>query len=361
LQNSFTEELNIKKILGSRFLCCVIILILGLTIIASTLLVILWSYLEKYESSTPQFYIHKFINNIKNDNIDIAMENAGVKKTEFFSTKEYKQYLSGVFASDFDYYTITRIGTENNKAIYEVAGKSNKNIKLELTKKGEKKQFGIDSYSIRHIDIPFKSVSIYAPSHIKLECYGKPLSPNNSNPDSEAINSFNVMNDKSQAPKPVKYKLDGFLVQPEIEVKGIPKSEYTLSQDEDSISISTKPEISDKENVEELAVLVSKTYAQFVSQDAKFSDFSKYLLKDTSYYDVIKTFSNTWYVAHDSFAFEDLAVKNTVSYSDVHFSTEVSFKYIITKGKIKNTYQNNYRLSLIKQGNTYKIVNLESV
>lgn len=356
-----TEGINIKKILGSKFISCVIILILALTIITATLLVTLWSYLEKYESNTPQFYIHKFINNIKNDNIDIAMENVNVEKTEFFSAKEYKQYLNDIFASNFDYYTITQIDTKNDKTIFEVEGKANKNIKLELTKKSEKKQFGVDSYSIRHIDIPFKSVSIYAPSHIKLECCGKPLTQDNSSFEGKAIKSFSVMNDKSLAPKPVKYKLNGFIVQPAIEVKGLPKSEYTLSQEDDSISISTNPQISDKENVEELAVLVSKTYAQFVSQDAKFSDFSKYLFKDTSYYDSIKTFSNTWYVSHDGFAFDELVVKNTTAYSYVHFSTEVSFKYIIKKGKIKNTYQNNYKLSIIKQGDTYKVVNLESV
>lgn len=336
-------------------------LVIVLSIIFFSLIALLWSYLEKYEQSTPQAYIKQVLSYIDDgDNSDL-MKYLGVKETEFFTSSDYKKYLKQILPNDLEKVIITEIGTDESgkKQLYKLSSQQEKNndeneIILALTKHEDKSTY----YTAEHINLKYQDFIINAPSHINIIIDDKKLSEKQKI-NKNIIEGFSTINNKNLTPQINSYKITGLIKTPEIKLENIDKSEYDIIIKNNVATITTIPNAQLKQQIEQTAKLASKAYANFISHDGEFKEFTQYVLTDTSYYKTVCNFDNQWYVSHDKALFENAVTSNTIAYSDNCFSCEVSFDYVVIKNKIRRVYQTKYKIYFIKDGKNIKIVNLE--
>lgn len=353
------EEKTIKKRTLGRFAHVVIILIILCMIMLFCALASLWSYLEKYENSTPQSYINQFLSYVENGDMNTLMKSVGVKNTEFFSEKDYGKYLHNTLGAEMNKVLVDEMGSDEsgNKQLYHLHLNEKEGITLALTKQQSKNK--MSQYLIAQIDLPYKELTVFAPEHATILANKIKLGEQHKLKEQKSIQGFQTLNNQALAPKMVSYKISGFLELPTITVDGMDKNAYHIETKNNVVTITTAPEVSIKEKIEETAIIASKAYANFVSHDGEFDTFKQYVLKETSYYKAIHNFDNQWYVSHNGVAFENVVITNTTAYSDECYSTEVSFDYIVSQNKLRRTYATKYKLYFLKEGSSYKIVNLE--
>lgn len=326
-------------------------------LIISIVLVWLWSYLEKYENSTPQHYIDEFIELLYNDDISEVMTNAGVEKTTFFNASDYKKYITDTLGNDISAIVTYEVGEESGKKLYELSSNAKDAIRIELTEEKNGSDDGFSSYTVKHIDISYNEMIIRAPEYVTVLANGIKLTDKYET-ESIAKSNFLHVKDKSFIPKFNEYKISGFIHSPIIEVDKLDKSRYKIDGESD-ITITIYPPTDEKSKIEAIASNAAKSYAKFISKDGSFSDYAKYLLKESEYYNIVRGFDNNWYIEHDGFGFESFSVQNVIEYSQKAYSAEVKFDYVIKRKNIRRVYNTNYKISFIKVGDSYKIVNLE--
>ncbi|WMJ23557.1 hypothetical protein RBG61_02470 [Paludicola sp. MB14-C6] len=328
----------------------------------SGLLVGLWSYLVEYENNTPQHYISSFLKSIEQGDIELAMKQVGITSSKFLTSQDYRQYMYDMLGTDFSNLKVIQESENGEKLNYTVSGIETKKIGLELSKKAQKKEFGIDAYTIKQI-LPLKSMKITAPANAQIQVNGTLLSEQEKTKIKEPVACFQTLESATLIPQLVTYEVSGFLYEPKITVQGLTPQEYILNKKNNNVFITLYAKSDVKKQVEEFALKASKAYAHYISKDAPFSEFSQYLVKDSSYYKSIRYFDNSWYISHDSTAFANEKANETLIYSDTCFSTTVSFDYIVSKEekKIKRTFPTKYKVSIMKQDKGYKIVNLQSI
>lgn len=354
------EVLTIKSLLKNKLFLGIMITIILCIVIGTCLLVMLWSYLAKYEESTPQYYINQFLSAIEQNDFDLAMQKAEINPSKFLTKQDYQQYMYDMLGTDISAIHITEESQNKDTLIYSLSSTSSKKITLELHKNTDTKKFGADVYTIKQT-LPLRSMKIIAPENVQLKVNGQPLTDQEKLDEHIAVKSFDTLEDKALLPQLVTYQVDGFLYDPTVTVEGYGEGEFTLEKQDDVVTVSLPAKEDIKKEIEAFALQATKAYANFISQDATFSNFSQYLLKETSYYKSVRYFDNSWYIEHDSAVFTNEKVTDTLAFSDNHFTTTVSFDYIVKKQRIKQTYPSKYKLSIIRQGNTWKIVNLEPV
>lgn len=353
------EEKVIKRRTLGRFSNSVIILIIICLITLLCVLTALWSYLEKYESQTPQSYIQRFLDYVENGDIDSLMKTVDVHETEFFTSEDYGAYLNELLGNDIQNIIIEEKGNDEggDNQLYYLHLKDKDGITISLSKNENSK--GKDLYALKHINLPFKEITVVAPDYVTVVANQTKISEQHKTKEQKPIKGFQTLKDSSLMPKMVSYKIGGFIKEPTFTVDGMDSSTYQIENNKNVITITTTPDKAVKEKIENLGLLASKAYARFVSHDGEFKEFEQYIVKDSSYYKTVRNFDNQWYITHNGVAFENVVVDNTIAYSEKCFSTEVSFDYIVSQNKLKHVYKTKYKLYFLKSGESYKIANLE--
>lgn len=337
-----------------------LILFLSLLLLGTIFLAFLWSYLAEYEKANPKNCINEYIKLIKSSDYETAMQYADIKTTKFFDASDYEKYVKNSLGS-FDDLHIGETASENTQGRhFQLTGSKDKSIDFILTQSNKKLKYNFSTYNLKQQEISKISFTIQIPKEQIPIVNGVELDKSYIVDDKSIVTSFDSLNDKSNIPTIVKYKVDGLVFRPEVLIKGLDKSRYICDFTEGNlVKITLTPDDKDKETYEKLAIETGKAYAKYVSKDIEFSKLRGYMYEDTSFFKSLTAYSNVWTVEHNAPVFENVNVANTVEFSENHFQTDVSFDYILTKWKIKKVYPTKYRLSFIKIGNDFKLANLE--
>lgn len=322
-----------------------------------------WNYLVEYEKSNPQHAVREILTLYQAGDYAGAMARAGVKESGFFTASEYEAYVKKALG-DLDEVKIYETQAEGKKA-YRLKGSSGSGIRFVLDEMSGKLKYGLPLYQAKEDTVATQSWQIYAPPHVKVNVNGTELTQEYRAQNAKGCSAFDGLKDAGLAPVQSVYKITGLINPPEISLSGIPKEEYHMQASDGTISITLYPSDVKRVLYEEIALETAKTYAKFVSRDAKFAELKKYLYPETKFYDSIRNYSNYWYIEHDSISFENVKVQNTVEYSETHFSTEVSFDFVVNKSATEKmrafsrTYPTGYRLSFLKIENGWQAANIE--
>lgn len=316
-------------------------------------------YLDDFEKSTPEYYIENFAKKLQTGDYKSVMQSLNVKETEFFTEDDYIAYLEDTFGENPQNIKVFGGARQGEKYEYEFAIEGKNGIFVEVYEHKGDKALSLSTYSIKQVNLPYNEMMIFAPKNATVLADGIPLTSKHLQPEIKKIQSFETLTDKTLVPELASYKLDGFIRKPEITVDGF---DFLMSDDGQNI-ITVKPDPQIAHDVEEFAKTASVAYAKFVSKDAKFAEYTKYLTKESTYFNSIRDFSNHWYVDHTAPEVIGLKAENTIQYSDKAFTTEVSFDYkvVTVEYKIEQIYKTKYILSIIKEGDSWKIANLVSI
>lgn len=350
------------------FLQGTIIFILALIVLISIGFTFLWIFLDNYERNTPQFYIDKYIDEFAKKSVKGIMKELDVFETELLTEKEYSQYLDDILGRSRKGLTAQMIEkVDDSTTVYKLSNNYDRGIKLRVIKnpKGSEQTYTVHAFDD---ELVLGEMTIIAPEQIPVFANGVLIDEKFKLQEKTSVKSFEVAHDKSLIPKLVTYKYSGFFEKPKITVEG----EATVEEVDMNVTITAKPTSEEQKAIESFAIEASKKYATFISNDTKFSEFSKYTLRDTDYYNSVKGFDPSWYIEHDKYAFNNMKVDSFVKYSQTAFCAEVAFDFYVVRipnaerdGKarkiIEKTYPTKYKISMIKSDNRYLIVNLEII
>lgn len=350
------------------FLQGIIIFILALIVLISIGFTFLWIFLDNYERNTPQFYIDRYIGEFTKKSVRGIMNELDVVETEFFTEKEYSLYLDNILGRSRERLTAQMIKKlDDVTTIYKLSNNYDRGIKLRVTKNPEG---STEAYTVKAFDdeLELGEMIIISPEQVPVFANGVLIDDKFKLSEKAAVQSFEVAHDKNLVPKLVTYKYSGFFEKPTITVQG----EAAVEENDLNVTITAKPTPEEQKAIEAFVIEASKKYATFVSNDTKFSEFSKYLLRETDYYRSIVGFDPSWYIDHDKYAFNNMKVDSYVKHSNTAFSVEVAFDFYVARipnferdGKVRKlieeTYPTKYKISMIKRDNRYLIVNLEVI
>lgn len=168
-------------------------------------------------------------------------------------------------------------------------------------------------------------------------------------------NAFANMNNTKDVAKVTRYHLDNFVNIPTIEV--LDDSNIAVKDViKDQFYIGYVPE--NKKEYEEILLKMAQTYSKYITEDEKFYNLRKLLLKTTKFYQDISTFNNGWFSVHDSIEFRDIEIYDIVLLDENSFIGTVKYDYdVIAKNKIQ-TYPIVYQMMFIKEKDTWLCTNL---
>lgn len=327
-------------------------------------LVCLWNYLEEYEKSTPQYAAGELLDLYRTGDFSAAMNLVGVDAKQFFDDKQYPAYIKDTLGNLDTVRTVE--GSADGKKTLSLRGESGKSLRFQLVNGNKRLSYGMVSLALRQEPIPLSGLTIRAPSHASVTVNGTTLTDEYQTGDATVSQQFPILRDSSRMPTETVYQIDGLILEPQLALEGKTEADYHLARSKDTAEFTMLPTTSVRQQYEALALETAQVYAKFISHDAQFTDLEKYLYKDTDFYSAIRSFSNKWYSSHTGVRFEDLTVNNTVEYSPDHFSSEVSFDYVVYRGNAAKPsqewhYPTKYRLYFLRTNDNWKAVEIDSL
>lgn len=340
------------------------ILFLSFLLVLTIVLGFLWSLLNEYEKNSPKNCINEYVELIKRGDYNSAIKLAGVETSQFFTVKDYERYIKETLG-DLNKLDIFETASENSQErCYELKSESGKLIGFILKKDNLPQENNTKGYKLLQKPIKGADYIINLPDGQIPIVNGVVLNDSYIIDKKSQVASFLSLKEENLIPTTVSYKVKNLVFKPEISIKGIDKANYKIKSEigtDNMIEIALIPNDERRKKYEKLAVDYSQTYAKYISRDVDFAQLKGYIYEKSTFFDALKTYSNVWTVEHNTPVFENLIVENTIEYSPDHFQTEVSFDYILTKGRIKRVYPTKYILSFVKVGEDFKLANLQSV
>lgn len=331
-----------------------IVLFLVLMLIGAILLTVVFFKLKDYELKNPTGIINQYITLLKTEKYKEAMELSGVEEEKFFNSEDYGNYIKDILGDIDKANTVEVYSKDENKRIFRLYGNDvNSYILLDLTPDEN------GSYKLSQEEVKKQTFTITAPNNFILKVNDVELSEDEIVKKDVIYEGYDGVADKNIVPKKTEYTIEGYFKNHKITVKDKNIEDLSIIYNENKIDIGYA--VKDKESLEDIAVDVAQSYAKYISKDESESKLRAKLIKDTEFYNNLSNYSSYWYIDHDKVSFENLECTDTAVYSDNAYMTVVSFDYVVTKGRIVNTYPVKYLMYLLKENGTYKVANIKSI
>lgn len=277
-------------------------------IILLTLWATLWVFLYNYEKDFPNASILEFSQNIFSDitSVEIVKDN-----------DEFDVYRNG------------------NKLMRVTALKDNRDWKVSL----------VDRY--------IEPIKIFVPSGSEVYVEDKLLSYENKTLYTP-LDRYDLVKEENRYPRLECYECRNYVEIPNIKVLN---NGEICDLDTNSRSVIASRRLDDKGLEELRGVLLetAKLYARYITNDARYSELSEYLYKNTELYKELGKFFNDWY-GHSGYEFRNVKTSNIRQVADNAFYGDVLFDYIQKKGKKEFKFSSNYQIYFIKVDDQWKAI-----
>lgn len=335
------------KGLASSFFVCMATLFMFLAWI--------WGFLARYEAATPEAALKDFTTLVQNQNYDEIFSRGDYMVSEFTTKQAYVEILKKTYPPTAPIHftkTMPKTGQKRYQAHIN-------EIPVGYICLKEPQITGDPLIAYAEIEANY-SVTINAPPFASVYLNDKLL--NDEIAPKEKIVEEHLKNlDEEVRPYKYQYKISNLLEKPIVNAKIDNGSTCQVIEENGVINVITLPPEEEKMQFETLLTQVAQTYAAYTSRDASFTDLSKFLIEDTTFFQAMKTFYNGWYIDHESFAYENLQVLNIEQLSENLICGDIKFNYIINQGKNVHNFPSHYKILFLKTDGGYKVQNLFTI
>ncbi len=333
----------------------------------------LWNFLDEYQISLPENIAQKGLELFENRDIEILSQYVDYTPHPLDRSSSLGGWLSEYLGFDNEqtaYTLIPKTGSSRQKR-YVIARDGFQIAELLLTPTGKKTKRGFDLWELSDIDIASAAgrygMEAVVPQGIELTVNGVLLDESYliDNAVPVEVSGYQDLGPEYQ-PICLKYRVEGLLEPPEVEA--FPKDssscslEEAASQPEETITHYQVIRYAGQDFIDTAGIkaeFAAKLYARFITKDAALDALIPYLLKNGPLYKQLYSFSNAWYIDHDSYDFQDLVMGNFILYDESHYSCDISFRYIIRMGSKEYIYPSAYTLYFVYGSGDWLLAALE--
>ncbi len=323
-------------------------------------LIYLWQALRSYESSMPVHAAEYALELFENRRFEAIRDKSGFAPTAHVSEEDFDAYLGQKLdaAGELE---LKKYRSGEQEAIYLVKAGEDTLAKVVLEKKQESDAFGNTGWKIAKLQDVFamqQPCVVLAPEFAVLSANGEPVSE-----DFRTLQQtqyYAGLPEGMETPIQACYTLEGFLTAPELTAQAPGVQECVIRETEQPNVYEVKALLSEEQaaEVQELAVEAAKVYARFISEDASFKQVAKYLVRESDFYNSLKTFYNGWYADHTSYEFENMQTEEFTAYSPDHISCKVSFTYVINSGG-RHEYPSAYEIFMVRTEDGWRVASMD--
>ena len=316
-------------------------------------LAVLWGALERYEESTPEAAILRSVQAVQAGEVKEEDVPAAVLPGRFATAAQYlkeaRALLEGL-PTDRDSLRFVRKGEADGAEEYVVVDEEGGRVEFLLfpQEKGWQAWPKVQALS---------TVTIRAPLGVALTVDGRPLEESERS-ETSAAPGFEALGDA--APQECVWQVEGLLEQPEVTAQSEAGSCRVEWETPLNAVVTVEPNGEDAASLEDFLDRTARVYARYVSADASFAELKGALVPDTEFYNSLRTFDSSWYVSHDSTAFEEFSVSELESLGPDAAAGTVRFTYMVYKEGLRpRSYPSVYRMYAVREGESWKLLDLQ--
>ena len=316
-------------------------------------LAVLWGALERYEAATPEAAILRSVQAVQAGEVKEEDVPAAVLPGRFATAAQYlkeaRALLEGL-PTDRDSLRFVRRGEAGGAEEYVVVDEEGGRAEFLLfpEEKGWRAWPRVQALS---------TVTIRAPKGVALTVDGRPLEESERS-ETAAVPGFEALGEA--APQQCVWQVEGLLEQPEVTAQSEAGSCRVEWETPLSAVVTVEPNGQDAASLEEFLDRTARVYARYVSADASFAELKGALVPGTEFYNSLRTFDSSWYVSHDSTAFEEFSVSELESLGPDAAAGTVRFTYMVYKTGLRpRSYPSVYRMYAVREGEGWKLLDLQ--
>lgn len=352
-RGSLSKNSSAMKKRKNQFIKNCFKLFFGILLAGSFVLALFWGGLALYESNTANAALNRFVRQLQNKEYEEIMEHLTLDdKAELLSQQELESYLSLRYDGDLSRLSFVKKEVINEEVYYNIMedGKFLATCKLKHKSASNKKWFV-------HLDVAMEEFTVYAPENTTILVNGKAVSEELAK--TGIPTTYQGMKSTARAVKTDKYVLTD-LNRPVIQAEASLEYRVLEYPEENSYCLLKKvTDVTDLEEMKSAMETTSKTYANYISEDATFAQLKKLVDTNTEYYKSLSTFSNRFFSEHDSFEFRNVILSDLYQFTVKDFMGEINFNYVVTKDGKEQVYTTHYVMYFSLQNETWKLTNLE--
>ncbi|WP_394961868.1 hypothetical protein [Candidatus Allofournierella merdavium] len=316
----------------------------------------LWGALERYEESTPEAAILRSVRAVQTGTLTEEDVPAAMLPGRFATARQYldeAQKLLNGLPDDRDSLRFVQKGDaagQDGAVTYVVVDDEDGRAEFTLFPDGQGWQAWPRVQAL-------SAVTIRAPRSASVFVDGQPLGEAELSATTAAA-GFEALGES--APMECTWRVEGLLEEPQVTAESGEGSCRVEWENPLNALVTVEPNAEDAAALEGFFDRTARVYARYVSADASFAELQGALVGDTEFYNSLRTFDSSWYVSHDSTAFEDFSVSELESLGPDAAAGTVRFTYMVYKEGLRpRSYPSVYRMYAVRGENGWKLLDLQ--
>lgn len=334
--------------------------LIGLVVLWS----VLWSALEKYEHSRPEYAMDKVTEKIQSQDTDTFVQYVQTDGTAYEGSDALNEAVRDYINSTFDEgeWTYAKKSGEytNERPAYQLMKDDSKTDVVVYLEKNSRKEWEIAEVS--GLSCEGKTFEIIVPENSEITVDGDVLGSDYAVETKEAEVLSNVAKYISM-PKTTTYRIENVYKEHEIKATGpVYNSELELISSADNVyEFGFEANSKLIEEQESRIIEITEIYGRYVVNYGSFSKLSPYILSGSYAYTYLSNIAktNVWLVVSQAPVFNDMKVYNYQSYTKDCFSCEVSFNQQVSysNGNTQN-YPTHIEYIFVKRSGKWYIADM---
>lgn len=334
---------GIRSAAGITILALVLLICVG----TSTAFVLFTkSNLAKQEAKLPESAISLYLKQVKNNDLNSIYENSLLIDPHLNSKEDYNQAIKDIYTGvNLDNLIYQEEKSVEDDLLYGLYDGNVKVAVIKLVKETNGKWLASTVFQGNHSSV------VEVPAGVTFKVNGLEVSNDYISNKSATATNFSGLDDKSDAPKVIRYELNNLITEPVITIDN---SGYTTIKDALSNTYFIGKETTDSD-LKTTVINAAKTVARYPTKDGTLGAIGAITITGSDFYDRIKTMDNQWYAAHGTSQFSNEDVLSIVQQDENSMIANVVFDYYIASGSTSKEYNIGYQISFLNVRGTWKI------
>ena len=342
-------------------------IITGIAVTACVaVLVVLWTFLASYEKSQPEHTAKDVTDMFYNLDIDRIISHYN-NRSKFTDSHEVvkKAVRDHIMGSDYTYTKKMSKYTSDNPA-YSIKADGKEVAVLTLKKSDKRGMYNAINWEIDDIDLGFATDGYYdivAPADYTVTINGKVLTSDNIVEENLNASKMENVTKYADIPLLIKYRVEGAYISPEIKcTSSLSGKELTPKIEKETYTFDYETSDSIPEDSSNQVKKFITNYTKYMYTEADFSSISGSVISNSKAYEFLRyvTYTSVWYADHSSLTIGDINISNIKQYSPDCYSVETDYTYDVVMSGNNYNYPTKITLYYVRQGNGWKICDLQT-